>query len=75
MQNRASELDEAFIRQQLRQPENSTELMWSAIYGYCVECGVKTDPKRLRRGSLNLFCLACEDAAVRSLLLSARFGS
>lgn len=75
MQNRLEKPGEHFVQEELCRVEEHFGGGWVAAHGYCRECGAKIDPKRLRPSRLILFCLDCEEAAERMLLLSAVFGS
>jgi len=75
MQKGLEKLDETFIREAFNRAGDSSRRPWVATYGYCLECGARIDPKRLRPAQVNLFCMGCEQAAERMVLLTAVMGS
>jgi RNA polymerase-binding transcription factor DksA len=75
MQTRLEKLGETFIREAFDRVEDAPCRSWVATHGFCLECGARIDPKRLQLNRVNLFCMACEQAAERMLLLTAVFGS
>ena len=75
MKERLEKLGEGFIREAFDRVEDLPHRSWVATHGFCLECGARIDPKRLLPQRVTLFCLGCEEAAERTALLGAVFGS